>query len=133
MQRTSDTESLAKKSKEERATNVYPSLRTIEANSLSRLWHELLMQIPRNFVLKTIRCGLTIVKSNAFNENNFLSFLQDVNFAIARFHETASTATESPSHSPWASRTNITPVSTFDGNLDDGNHSDLSRSPTLAR
>ena len=57
--------------------------------------------------------------------------IQDVNFAMTRFLETASTAIESPTHSPWASPTDVVQASAFDVDEDDG--SDLSRSPTLTK
>ena len=57
--------------------------------------------------------------------------IQDVNFAMTRFLETASTAIESPTHSPWASPTDVVQASAFDVDEDDG--SDLSRSPTLIK
>lgn len=59
--------------------------------------------------------------------------MKDVNFAMTRFLETSSTAIESPTHSPWASTTDVAQVSTFDGNLDDNEYSDLDRSPTSAK
>lgn len=57
--------------------------------------------------------------------------MKDVNFAMTRFLENASTAIESPTHSPWASPTDVAHVSTFDGHVDDNDDSDLDRSPTL--
>ncbi len=59
--------------------------------------------------------------------------MNDVNFAMTRFLETASTAIESPTHSPWASPTDVAQASAFDGNVDDNEDSDLSRSPTLTK
>lgn len=58
--------------------------------------------------------------------------MKDVNFAMTRFLEAASTAIESPNGSPWASPTDVAQISTFDGNLDDIDDSDLDRSSTLA-
>ena len=57
--------------------------------------------------------------------------MKDVNFAMTRFLENASTAIESPTHSPWASPTDVAHVSTFDSHVDDNDDSDLDRSPTL--
>ena len=59
--------------------------------------------------------------------------INDVNFAMTRFLETASTAIESPIHSPLASPTDVAQASAFDGNVDDKDDSDLSRSPTLTK
>ena len=59
--------------------------------------------------------------------------MKDVNFAMTRFLETASTAIESPTHSPWASPTDVVQASAFDGNVDENDGSDLSRSPTLTK
>ena len=52
--------------------------------------------------------------SNQASVEGFNPRMKDVNFAMARFLETASTAIESPTHSPWASPTDVTQVSTFD-------------------
>ena len=52
---------------------------------------------------------------------------------MTRFLETASTAIESPTHSPWASPTDVVQASAFDGNVDENDDSDLSRSPTLTK
>ena len=59
--------------------------------------------------------------------------MKDVNFVMTRFLETASTAIESPTHSPWASPTDVVQTLAFDGNVDEDDSSDLSRSPTLTR
>lgn len=59
--------------------------------------------------------------------------MKDVNFAMTRFLETASTVIESPTHSPWASPTDVAQVSTFDGNVDDNDYYDIDRLPTLAK
>ena len=59
--------------------------------------------------------------------------MKEVNFAMTRFLETASTAIESPTHSPWASPTDVVQASAFDGNIDENDDSDLSRSPTLTK
>lgn len=57
--------------------------------------------------------------------------IKDVNFAMTRFLETASTAIKPPTHSPWASPTDVVQASAFDEYVDKDNDSDLSRSPTL--
>ena len=59
--------------------------------------------------------------------------MKDVNFAMTKFLETASTIIESPTHSPWASPTDVAQVSTFDGNVDDNDYYDIDRLPTLAK
>ena len=59
--------------------------------------------------------------------------MKDVNFAMTRFLETASTVIESPNHSPWASQTDIMQASAFEGNVDENDESDLSRSPRLTK
>jgi ankyrin repeat protein len=59
--------------------------------------------------------------------------MKDINFAMTRFLETASTAADSPTHSPWASPTDVAQVSSFNEDLDDNDDSDLARAPTLTR
>ena len=59
--------------------------------------------------------------------------MKEVNFAMTRFLETASTAIESPTHSPWASPTDVVQASAFDGNIDENDDPDISRSPTLTK
>jgi len=71
--------------------------------------------------------------SNQAGVEDFDPRMKDVNFAMTRFLETASTAIESPTHSPWASPTDVAQASTFDGNVDDNNDSNHNRSPTLAK
>ena len=59
--------------------------------------------------------------------------MKDINFAMTRFLETASTVVESPPHSPWDSPTDAAQVSIFDGNVDDSDDSNPDRLPTLAK
>ncbi|ERF74980.1 hypothetical protein EPUS_08521 [Endocarpon pusillum Z07020] len=59
--------------------------------------------------------------------------MKDINFALTRFLETASTIAGSPSQSPWASPTNVAQASSFNADLDDDAGSDLARAPTLTR
>jgi serine/threonine-protein phosphatase 6 regulatory ankyrin repeat subunit A len=60
--------------------------------------------------------------------------MKDINFAMSRFLETASTTADSPTRSPWASPTDVAQVSSFDEDLDEGDDdSDLPRAPTLTR
>jgi ankyrin repeat protein len=59
--------------------------------------------------------------------------MKDINFAMTRFLETASTTADSPTHSPWASPTDVAQMSSFDGDLDDNVDSDVAREPTLTR
>lgn len=59
--------------------------------------------------------------------------MKDVNFALTRFLDTASTAADSPAHSPWASPTDVAQVSSFDDELDDGDDLDLAHAPTLTK
>ncbi|KAF6222312.1 hypothetical protein HO133_001398 [Letharia lupina] len=59
--------------------------------------------------------------------------MKDINFAMTGPLETASTAIESPTPSPWASPTDAAQVSTFDGEVDGNDYSELDRSPTLAK
>ena len=77
------------------------------------------------------------VKSHDISEQagikDFDPRMKDVNFVMTRFLETASTAIESPTHSPWASPTDVVLASAFDGNVDENDDSDLSRSPTLTK
>lgn len=70
--------------------------------------------------------------SNPAGVDGFDPRIKDVNFAMTRFLETASTAIGSPTGSPRASPTDLAQASTFDGNLDDNDDSDLDRAPTLA-
>ncbi len=72
-------------------------------------------------------------KSKQADVEGFDPRMKDVNFAMTRFLETASTSIESPTHSPWASPTDVAQASTFDGNIDDNDDSELSRSPTLTK
>ncbi len=59
--------------------------------------------------------------------------MEDINFAMTRFLDTASTAADSPTHSPWASPTDVAQVSSFGGDLDDEDDFDLIHAPTLTR
>jgi ankyrin repeat protein len=59
--------------------------------------------------------------------------MKDINFAMTRFLETASTAVDSPTHSPWASPTDAAQVSSFNEDLDGHDGSDLTSAPTLTR
>ena len=60
--------------------------------------------------------------------------MKDVNFALLRFLETASTAAETPTHSPWASPTDVAQMSSFNGDLNDGDDDlDLTQAPTLVK
>lgn len=59
--------------------------------------------------------------------------MRDVNFALTSFLGTASTAANSPAHSPWASSTDVAQVSSFNDELDDGDDLDLAHAPTLTR
>ena len=72
----------------------------------------------------------------AVDPSSFQGFdprMKDVNFAMTRFLETASTAAESPAHSPWASPTDVAQVSTFGQDLDDVDDLDLVHAPTLTK
>ena len=70
---------------------------------------------------------------NEFGVKGFNPRMKDVNFAMKRFLETASTTIESPTHSPWAAPTDVALIFTFDGALDESDYSDLDRSPTMAK
>ncbi len=59
--------------------------------------------------------------------------MKDINFALTRFLETASTVAGSPTHSPWASPTDVAQISSFNEDLDDDNGSDLAHAPILTR
>ena len=62
------------------------------------------------------------------------SRMKDVNFAMWRFLETASTAADTPTHSPWASPTDVAQMSSFNGDLDDDDENlDLTQAPTLVK
>ena len=71
--------------------------------------------------------------SEQFGVEEFDPRMKDVNFAMTRFLETASTAIEDPTHSPWTSPTDVVQASAFDRNVDENDDSDLSRSPTLTK
>lgn len=71
--------------------------------------------------------------SNQAGVEGFDLRMKDFNFAMTRFLETAPTVIESPTHSPWASPTDVAQVSTFEGNVDNNDYYDLDRLPTLAR
>ena len=59
--------------------------------------------------------------------------MKNVNFALMKFLETTSTATDSPSHSPWASPTDVAQASSFTGDLDDDDDLDLAQAPPLVK
>ena len=61
--------------------------------------------------------------------------MKDINFALTRFLETASTVAGSPTQSPWASPTDAVQMSSFNEDLNDQdeNDSDFARAPTLTR
>lgn len=63
--------------------------------------------------------------------------MKDINFAMTRFLETASTAADSPSHPPWATPTDAAQISSYNEDLDDDDDGDddshLARAPTLTR
>lgn len=71
--------------------------------------------------------------SNQAGVEGFDPRMKDINFAMTRFLETASTVVESPPHSPWDSPTDAAQVSIFDGNVDDSDDSNPDRLPTLAK
>ena len=56
--------------------------------------------------------------------------MMDINFAMTRFLEATSTASDSPTHSPWASPTDLALNSSFNDAFHDED-SDLARAPAL--
>ena len=59
--------------------------------------------------------------------------MQKINFALARFLETASTAAGSPIQSAWDSPTNAAQISAYEDDLEDEEDLNLVHTPTLAR
>lgn len=59
--------------------------------------------------------------------------MQQINFALTRFLETASTAANSPVQSPWASPTNAAQISAYEDDLEDEDDLNLVHAPALAR
>lgn len=59
--------------------------------------------------------------------------MTDINFIMKRLLETASNAIESPTHSPWASPTDVAQASAFDESVDDDDDSYLDRLPTSTK